>query len=1180
MADSNYNVIGNPAIVHSPALAPIENMKIYFQPIQEGTGTPSPENIRAINGWTSINAYQSSTNLLPFEDVITEGWTNTADGVTMTYSHGVISAIGTHTVSGWTNVASFDRCWSSNPIILPPGKYINSGSVTSYFNFCICCRIDGAGITNKATTFTAYQGVEVVGFYLAVKGEQDFNYECPLVLTPGTIRQTSYTPYKSINTFPIEMKTIGKNLIHTKYPSRTATGITFTVNSDYTVTVNGTATGQAWLTPSLVGKKEYATFFKAGTYFFSGGKTAKKAAYLAGWYVDGTPFSQSWDEGTGRVYNFKKDVWIYPQICIDKGETVNNETFNIQLEYGTSATEFEPYSETQQTIYGGYIDPAAGKIIAEYVKIAPTKEQFTQQASAGIGYRQTSPIYSPTASGVIWNTARQQQLCNKAPIANPYSESADTYGNYMAVVYTMEVSTTVAYARISEALYQSLDEGETVEFTYKLANPIEYDIPKEKLNTLLGTSIYWSEALQNVEINYEVIDNMEMIEARKRTMQPQLLSKEGDIVEFNTKLQLPLKENTIAWQSEWWKSGTPSLSNVRIIIGNEQLEIKQYKSKNIGDLLAFSGSVNELKTNNLTNSCYSLSNNYTTISNIVGSSVTTTVLQYDTELNKNQYQNGYFGVRFKNLEFNKYYIVSFDVTNITSNPLDASLSDLLLMSPRGWSSTNPTVNGNRVSFRYYHKMYESYPTRNMIEIHICGMNATFSNFMVTREDEPDQTYEPYIPTIGKNLGECIASNKTQMGGNFNVRANGTVECSGIPTDYCYSPLMTIPVSASMGTVTFSGLEDTTNLVWEAPLLYDASKNKIATLSSLGSKKTSGSIDLSQYPDVAILYLCVKRQNNNTPILGIIKPQVELGSIVTEFEPYNNNCYKAWDLPNMTTNYFKIKATEMISDGWYRYFPNPLKGAPIGDYWIGCQSVFGGNDQQGARVTIVDKAKNVECTIIGKPLTGWNFGETVPEGYIFPPRVKFTLTQEQSEADYIRFECNSSGTTIDTFLNAHIYITNNYYSKYEPWSNTLYGGELDLNTGILKITHDSIYLYASGKQYNYFYTTTTDMGKGAIESLNADMYCNRLPVTSNVTDTQTDSGVAFYANGIIRFLDADYSSLTPDEYNVQVKDNRPFITYKLKNPIYYQLDSQVLKAFKGNNILTSNTDTIKVKYWVH
>lgn len=45
--------------------APIKECKIHFSPVQEGSGDPSPENVRAINGWTGLTAYRSEENLIP-----------------------------------------------------------------------------------------------------------------------------------------------------------------------------------------------------------------------------------------------------------------------------------------------------------------------------------------------------------------------------------------------------------------------------------------------------------------------------------------------------------------------------------------------------------------------------------------------------------------------------------------------------------------------------------------------------------------------------------------------------------------------------------------------------------------------------------------------------------------------------------------------------------------------------------------------------------------------------------------------------------------------------------------------------------------------------------------------------------------------------------------------------------
>ena len=46
-------------------VAPLKECKVYFNPVQEGTGDPSPENIRAISGWTELTLYHAPKNLLP-----------------------------------------------------------------------------------------------------------------------------------------------------------------------------------------------------------------------------------------------------------------------------------------------------------------------------------------------------------------------------------------------------------------------------------------------------------------------------------------------------------------------------------------------------------------------------------------------------------------------------------------------------------------------------------------------------------------------------------------------------------------------------------------------------------------------------------------------------------------------------------------------------------------------------------------------------------------------------------------------------------------------------------------------------------------------------------------------------------------------------------------------------------
>ena len=44
-------------------VAPLKECKVHFSPVQEGSGDPSPENVRPIKGWTGLTAYRIGQNI-------------------------------------------------------------------------------------------------------------------------------------------------------------------------------------------------------------------------------------------------------------------------------------------------------------------------------------------------------------------------------------------------------------------------------------------------------------------------------------------------------------------------------------------------------------------------------------------------------------------------------------------------------------------------------------------------------------------------------------------------------------------------------------------------------------------------------------------------------------------------------------------------------------------------------------------------------------------------------------------------------------------------------------------------------------------------------------------------------------------------------------------------------------
>lgn len=104
---------GNPVVCY-----PVENyplgVKVTLEPVQEGSGTPSPENIRPIHGRESVQVERCGENLLDVARIFSDKETH--DAVTFTNNKD-----GTITVDGITTRTTYFN--SLNTFFLPAGTY-------------------------------------------------------------------------------------------------------------------------------------------------------------------------------------------------------------------------------------------------------------------------------------------------------------------------------------------------------------------------------------------------------------------------------------------------------------------------------------------------------------------------------------------------------------------------------------------------------------------------------------------------------------------------------------------------------------------------------------------------------------------------------------------------------------------------------------------------------------------------------------------------------------------------------------------------------------------------------------------------------------------------------------------------------------------------------------------------
>lgn len=187
--------------------------------------------------------------------------------------------------------------------------------------------------------------------------------------------------------------------------------------------------------------------------------------------------------------------------------------------------------------------------------------------------------------------------------------------------------------------------------------------------------------------------------------------------------------------------GDPSPDNIRPITGWNSIKVRKC-GKNLAKIVGYSATNVDSST-----STRMLTNRYGTTINSTDNVDELIITQSDCQAPDtiNSSKNGYFSVVLDNLPFEKAYNVSFKVTNIVSNPLNAQLEVITVYPPSGTGSKMVNVReDDRLFFK--NLLFRKHPTilnRCSIEIRNCGMSFTLSEFMITAVEDEDFTYEPY-----------------------------------------------------------------------------------------------------------------------------------------------------------------------------------------------------------------------------------------------------------------------------------------------------------------------------------------------------------------------------------------------------------------------------------------------------
>lgn len=306
-------------------------------------------------------------------------------------------------------------------------------------------------------------------------------------------------------------------------------------------------------------------------------------------------------------------------------------------------------------------------------------------------------------------------------------------------------------------------------------------------------------------------------------------------------------------------------------------------------------------------------------------------------------------------------------------------------------------------------------------------------------------------------------------------------------------------------------------------------------------------------------------------------QIELGSDATSYEEYQGQTYSV-TFPALGKNLLNPSpfASFKQADGTYRLtgatatvtkvnFPAELVGKEI------TLSVYLDLSQETApssiRLRAVINDENINGIAINNGATGYSTVTVTPT----------------STDDLFYMTYGSNGSNYYTFSQLQIEYGSTKTS-YEPYTNTVYGGTLDMVSGVLTVEWkygdmgDLAWGASSNANSSYVVLSDTNAYAGSSSEI-PKLYIDSFNVVS-LGDFNSNVGTAGYwasVNATNRFyiMSPDLQGMTSAQVQEFVKGMK-YAIY-LATPQTIQLTPQQILAFKGTNNLSMSG---QVKFWTH
>ena len=284
----------------------------------------------------------------------------------------------------------------------------------------------------------------------------------------------------------------GKNLYKVDAISKTENGVTWTVNADGTVSVDGVAEGY---TDINLGRTAVP---KKATLIMSGLAESENVVYSDFYFYDANGNVVTIISGRGLKTDTVIDLSQYPtvaKIAVTVKRSSNVKTSGIikpMLQVGTLASEFVPYTPITETdivfpspVYGGTLDVVSGVLTVEWAVIALNGTE-ANWGNYNQGTAFCVPITGMTKD--IYKTVFCDRFAQIKNI-NSFGVYASASNDYAYFINATDIEGVTDLASWKAYLAEN-----PMGFAYELATPVEIQLTPTQITALVGDNTIWSDA--------------------------------------------------------------------------------------------------------------------------------------------------------------------------------------------------------------------------------------------------------------------------------------------------------------------------------------------------------------------------------------------------------------------------------------------------------------------------------------------------------------------------------------------------------------------------------------------------------------------------------------------------------------------------------------------------------------